>query len=72
MVVSNKIVVILAVLTIIISVISTYIIIGKANNVPTFSGPSQGQIGVYVVKQPAGQIGVNVVNPVESETEGEE
>jgi len=64
MVVSNKIVVILAILAIIISVISTYIIIGKANNVPTV-GSNQGQIGVYVVNPPAGQIGVNVVNPKE-------
>jgi len=64
MVISNKTIAILAILVIIISVISTYLVIEKANNVPTFSGPSQGQIGVYVVNpSPKGQIGVNVVNP---------
>jgi len=73
MVISNKTIAILAILVIIISVVSTYIVIEKANNVPVIRS-SQGQIGVYVVNpSPSGQIGVNVVSPEEeARTEGEE
>lgn len=67
--ISNTVVVILIIAAILVSVIGTYVVLDKANNIPvTRSG--QGQIGVNVVNPQPGQIGVNVVNP-EGGTEGE-
>ena len=69
--ISDKLVFILAIITIVISVTSTYIVIEKADVVPSINS-DEGMIGVNVINPSNGQIGVNVISPnenIEKETE---